>query len=270
MSHNLLTVNELKVYFPIKAGIFRKVVSHVPALNGVDIHLNKDEILGVVGETGSGKSTLARAILRLIEPTSGSVVFEGKNILQLHKKEMIEFRKQSQIVFQDPFSSLNQRKTVLESIGEGLLYHGFVKTKSMQKERVAEILSCVGLSPDIMNRYPHQFSGGQQQRICIGRAIAFNPKMIIFDEALSALDVSIQAQILNLLLELKRKLSLSYLFISHDLSVVKYLCDRTAVLYLGKVIEIGKTSEIFNDPNHPYTQSLISAFEKMQSPLRIT
>ncbi len=258
----LMQVQGLKVHFPVMSGIIRKVVGHVQAVEGVDFDLRRGEVLGIVGETGSGKSTLGRAVLRLIEPTAGEVSFEGQNLLKLDGKGLKEFRKHAQIVFQDPFASLNPRKTVCDSIGEGLLYHGIVKTRAEQQERVAEVLSLVGLPPDIMWRYPHQFSGGQQQRICIGRAISLKPRLIVCDEAVSALDVSVQAQILNLLQELKHTLSLSYIFISHDLSLIKYLCDRVIVLYLGKVMEKASVEELFSNPRHPYTQALLSAIPK--------
>jgi oligopeptide/dipeptide ABC transporter ATP-binding protein len=200
--------------------------------------------------------------LRLIEPTSGELKFKGNNLLALKGEELKAFRRKAQIVFQDPYASLNPRKTIRDNIGEGLLYHGLVKTKSEQSARVAEILSLIGLPSDSMMRYPHQFSGGQQQRICIGRAVALNPDLIVCDEALSALDVSVQAQMLNLLQELKEKYSLSYLFISHDLSCIKYLSDRIIVLYLGKVMEKASVKDLFQNPRHPYTQALLSAIPK--------
>jgi len=262
MSELLLQVRGLKKYYPVKSGVFRKVVGHVHALDGVDFDLKPGEVLGVVGETGCGKSTLGRSVLRLVEPTSGQVSFDGRDVLVFNRDELIGFRKQAQIVFQDPLASLNPRKTVLDCVGEGLLYHGLVKTQAQQKERVADILVQVGLQEDVMFRYPHQFSGGQQQRICIGRAIALGPRLIVCDEALSALDVSVQAQILNLLQELKSRHSLSYIFISHDLSAVQYLCDNVIVLYLGKVMEKASTTDLFNRPCHPYTQALLSAIPK--------
>lgn len=262
MSELLLKARGLKVHFPIVAGIMRKQVGSIKALDGVDIDLDKGEVLGIVGETGSGKSTLGRAVLRLIEPTAGEVEFEGSNVLELSPQELLTFRKEAQIVFQDPFASLNPRKTIRECIGEGLLYHGLVRSRHEQKEQVAEVLSLVGLPADAMYRYPHQFSGGQQQRICIGRAIALRPKLIVCDEAASALDVSVQAQILNLLQDLKKTLGLSYLFISHDLSLIKYLCDRVVVMYLGKVMESASVEALFSQPLHPYTQSLMSAIPK--------
>lgn len=262
MTELLMKVRNLKVHFPVVSGLLRKVVGSIKALDGVDFNLAKGEVLGIVGETGSGKTTLGRAVLKLIEPTSGEIDFDGRNLLKMRPSELINFRKEAQIIFQDPFSSLNPRKTVLDCIGEGLLYHKMIKSRQEQKERVAEVLSQIGLPEDAMFRYPHQFSGGQQQRICIGRAIAFGPRLIVCDEAASALDVSVQAQILNLLQDLKQKLSLSYLFISHDLSLIRYLCDRVVVLYLGKVMEMASVEALFNNPRHPYTQALLSAIPK--------
>lgn len=259
MSDQLLEVRGLKKYYPVMSGILRKVVGQVKALDGIDFDLKPGEVLGIVGESGCGKTTLGKAVLRLIAPTGGEVRFDGRDVLAYDEKELINFRKEAQIVFQDPMASLNPRKTVRECIGEGLVYHGLVRNQAEQKERVAEVLSQVGLPADVMFRYPHQFSGGQQQRICIGRAIAVNPRLIVCDEALSSLDVSVQAQILNLLQELKERLSLSYLFISHDLSSVKYLCDRVIVLYLGKVMEKASVKDLFSHPRHPYTQALLSA-----------
>lgn len=262
MSDVLLKVKDLKKYFPVTAGLFRREVGAVKAVDGVDFTLHAGEVLGIVGESGCGKSTLGRSAIRLIEPTAGEISFAGQNLMGLNKQSLKEMRKQLQIVFQDPYASLNPRKSILEAIGEAMSYHGLVKNKNEQKERVAEILDLVGLSPDIMNRYPHQFSGGQQQRICIGRAIALNPRLIVLDEAVSALDVSVQAQILNLLVDLKNRLGLSYLFISHDLSIVRHICDRVIVLYLGKVMESAATEELFTNPKHPYTQALLSAVPK--------
>lgn len=272
MSEPLLKVRHLKKYFPVTSGLLKRVTGHVHALDDVSFDLPKGKVVGVVGETGSGKSTLGRCVLRLIEPTSGEVEFEGKNLLKFDSSNMFTFRKEAQIIFQDPYASLNPRKSVRDSIGESLLLHGIVKDHHEQNEHVAEILRSVGLSPDMMMRYPHQFSGGQQQRICIGRAIACQPKFIVCDEAVSALDVSVQAQILNLLQELKEKLGLSYLFISHDLSTIKYLSDEVIVLYLGKVMERASVQELFSDPKHPYTQALLSSIPKShpsQKPTRI-
>jgi len=258
----LLEIKDLHVNFPIYAGIFKRKVADLKACNGVSLNLKKGEVLGIVGESGCGKSTLGRAAIRLIDPTYGTVKFLGNDLMSLKKKELMQFRQEAQIVFQDPFSSLNPRKSIRDAIGESLLYHGIVKNLDEQRDHVAEILTQVGLSPDIMNRYPHQFSGGQQQRICIARAIALNPKLIVCDEVVSALDVSVQAQILNLLHDLKERLGLSYLFISHDLSIVRHISDRVVVLYLGKVMETATTKEIFENPKHPYTQALLSSTPK--------
>jgi ABC-type oligopeptide transport system ATPase subunit len=255
----LLEVKGLTKHFPVTSGIFRKVTGYVRALENVSFNLSPGEILGVVGESGSGKSTLGRTVLRLIEPTAGDVEFCGQDVLTFDKDKLKQYRKEAQIVFQDPLSSLNPRKTVFDCIGEALLFHQLVNNRSKQKERVAEVLTQVGLSPDTMYRYPHQFSGGQQQRIAIGRAIALNPRLIICDEALSSLDVSVQAQILELLQELKKRLSLSYLYISHDLSSVRYLCDKVIVLYNGQMMEAATVTELFAHPRNPYTQSLLAA-----------
>lgn len=262
MSEKLLEVRDVRKYFPVTSGLLRNVTGQVHALDGVSFDLMPGEVLGVVGETGCGKSTLGRAVLRLIEPTSGRILFLGKDLLSFDQSELKTFRKEAQMIFQDPFASLNPRKTVKECIGEALVYHGLISSPRELKDRVAEVLIQVGMPPDAMMRYPHQFSGGQQQRICIGRAIALNPRLIVCDEALSALDVSVQAQILELLQELKSRLSLSYLFISHDLSVVRYLCDRVIVLYLGQMMETATVSDLFNHPKHPYTQALLSAIPK--------
>lgn len=262
MSEMLIEAKGLKKFFPITSGIFRKVTGFIQALNGIDLQLFKGQVLGVVGETGCGKSTLGRVILRLLEPTSGELRFEGKDLLNLNQEELKHFRQKAQIIFQDPYASLNPRKTIRDNIGDSLFYHGIVKNREEQSEKVAEILQQIGLQPSVMMRYPHQFSGGQQQRICIGRAVALSPSLIVCDEALSALDVSIQAQMLNLLQELKKKYSLSYLFISHDLSCVHYLADYVIVLYLGKVMEKASAQELFQNPRHPYTQALISAIPK--------
>lgn len=258
----LLKVDHLKKYFPVTAGIFRRQVASVKAVNDVSFHLKEGEVLGIVGESGSGKSTIARAAIRLIEPTEGSIQLLNNDLLSLNKSELRTLRKHFQMIFQDPYASLNPRKTIGESIGEPLRYHGLVKNKTEQEELVKDVLERVGLSASYLHRYPHQFSGGQQQRICIGRAIALKPKLVVCDEALSALDVSVQAQVMNLLIELQQTLGLSYLFISHDLSVIRHVSDRVLVLYLGKVMEMGSTEAVFNNPKHPYTQALLSAIPK--------
>lgn len=258
----LLSVRGLKKYFPIREGLLRRTVAEVKAVDGLDFDLFPGEVLGVVGESGCGKSTVARSVIRLIEPSSGAISYRGTDLLAYSRKQLLAVRPQMQMVFQDPLGSLNPRKRVIEAIGDGLLYHGIAKTSGEARERSAEALQTVGLSPDILERYPHQFSGGQQQRICIARAIALKPRLLICDEAVSALDISVQAQILNLLSELKQSLGLSYLFISHDMSVIRYLCDRVIVLYLGKVMEIATTEELFHNPKHPYTQALLSAIPR--------
>ena len=259
MKEILLQVRGLKKYFPVTAGILRREVASVKAVNGIDFTLYTGEVLGIVGESGCGKSTAGRTAIRLLEPTAGEIWFMGQNLLALNPTQLQQMRIHAQIVFQDPYASLNPRKTVGESIGEALRYHEIVASQQAQDEQVAQIMDRIGLSPDVMRRYPHQFSGGQQQRICIGRAIALNPRLIVCDEALSALDVSVQAQIMNLLIELQRTMGLSYLFISHDLSIVRYICDKVVVLYLGKVMESASAEELFTNPKHPYTRALLSA-----------
>lgn len=262
MTEKLLRIEDLKVHFPIRKGVFRRTVGHLKAVDGVSLSLRQGECLGIVGESGCGKSTLGRAAIRLLEPTSGTVHFQNQDLAALTRGELRRWRRQVQMIFQDPYASLNPRKTIAESVGDPLLHHGIAKNVIQRDEQVGAILQEVGLSPDLMHRYPHQFSGGQQQRICIGRALALSPQLIVCDEAVSALDVSVQAQILNLLAELRRSRNLSYLFISHDLSVVRHLCDRVAVLYLGKVVEIAGTEELFTNPKHPYTQFLLSSVPK--------
>lgn len=260
---NILEVKRLKKYFPIYAGLFRHEVGIIKAVDTIDFSIPQGQVLGMVGESGSGKSTAARAAIRLIEPTSGEIYFEGKSLMDLTAPQLKAIRKDIQMIFQDPYASLNPRKPIWQSIGEALIYHNIVQTQHEQREIVATILKKIGLSPDVMERYPHEFSGGQQQRICIGRAIALNPKLIVCDEAVSALDVSIQAQILNLLAELKDTMGLSYLFISHDLSVIRHLSDELVVLYQGKIVEQGKTEEVFQNPHHSYTKTLLKAIPRL-------
>lgn len=259
MNERLLEVKELKTYFPVRGGFFNRITGYVKAVDGVSFYVNKGETLGLVGESGCGKSTLGRSILRLIEPMDGKVIFKNKNILELTKKEMLKTRKEMQMIFQDPFSSLNPRKTVKEIIGQGYEIHQPNINKKQRDKLVANLLNEVGLDSVYMSRYPHEFSGGQRQRIGVARALALNPDLIIADEPVSALDVSIQSQILNLLNRLQEKLSLTYIFIAHDLSVVKHLSDRIGVMYLGKIVELADGDELYKNPLHPYTQALLSA-----------
>lgn len=257
INSDLLTVKGLTKYFERGGGFLEKPML-VHAVDGVDLKIGKKEVLGLVGESGCGKSTLGRAILRLIEPTSGEIIFNGEDVMKADGKRLRELRKRMQIIFQDPFSSLNPRKRVIDTIGEPLIIHGIAKG-SARKEKVVAILDKVGLSSDSLYRYPHEFSGGQRQRIGIARALAVDPIFIVADEPLSALDVSIQAQIINLLQDLQKSLGISFLFISHDLKVVRYFSERVAVMYLGIIVETGRTEEIFSNPQHPYTEALLSA-----------
>jgi peptide/nickel transport system ATP-binding protein len=254
----LLEVNNLVKFFPIRGGLLSRVVANVKAVNDVSFKIHRGEVLGLVGESGSGKTTAGRAILRLIEPTSGEVKFDGQDVIKLSKNDMREYRKKMQIIFQDPFASLNPRMTVGDIIGEALQIHNLAKGQA-RVDRVAELLRQVGLSPDHMRRYPHEFSGGQRQRIGIARALAVKPEFIVADEPVSALDVSIQAQVVNLLEDLQRDLGLTLLFIAHDLAVVEYICDRVVVMYLGKVMEVAPAKELYLNPKHPYTEALLSA-----------
>jgi oligopeptide/dipeptide ABC transporter ATP-binding protein len=254
----ILEVKDLKKHFPVKKGILRRTVGQVYAVDGISFTIGEGETLGLVGESGCGKSTAGRAILRLIEPTSGTVKMMGQDIAGLSKKELRPFRKQAQIVFQDPFSSLNPRMTAGDIVAEPLLVHG-VANKAERAKLVAALFDRVGLRPAQMANFPHQFSGGQRQRICIARALALGPKLIVGDEPVSALDVSIQAQVINLLQDLQRERRLSYLFISHNLAVVEHISHRIAVMYLGRIVEYATTREIFTNGQHPYTEALLSA-----------
>ena len=255
----LLEVRNLVKHFPIRQGIiFARQVGAVQAVDGITFNVEKGETLGLVGESGCGKTTAGRCILRLIEPTSGDVIFDGKNVPELPKDELRELRKYMQIIFQDPYGSLNPRMTVGDIIGEPLHIHKIAKGADREK-RVREILETVGLSAFHARRFPHEFSGGQRQRIGIARALAVNPRLIICDEPVSALDVSIQAQVINLLQDLQAEFGLTYLFIAHDLSVVKHISDRVAVMYLGKIVELTGKDELYRNPKHPYTQALLSA-----------
>jgi oligopeptide/dipeptide ABC transporter ATP-binding protein len=255
---SLVEIHDLKKHFPVGEGLFSRGKGAVKAVDGVDLTVNEGETLGLVGESGCGKSTLGRAILRLIEPTSGEVVFAGKNLLAMSQRELRDTRREMQIIFQDPYASLNPRMRVGDIIGEGLEIHKLARGKA-KRDRVMELLRQVGLREDHYPRYPHEFSGGQRQRIGIARALAVNPKFIVCDEPVSSLDVSIQAQIINLLQELQEKMHLTYLFISHDLRVVEHISHRVAIMYLGKVVEIAPADVIYRDPKHPYTKALLSA-----------
>jgi oligopeptide/dipeptide ABC transporter ATP-binding protein len=255
---SLLEIRDLKKYFPVGDGFFSRKKGNVKAVDGVNLTINEGETLGLVGESGCGKSTLGRTILRLIEPTSGEVIFHGKNLLALSARELREIRREMQIIFQDPYASLNPRMRVGDIVGEGLEIHKLAKGKA-KRDRIMELLHQVGLREDHYPRYPHEFSGGQRQRIGIARALAVNPKFIVCDEPVSSLDVSIQAQIINLLQELQEKMHLTYLFISHDLRVVEHISHRVAIMYLGKVVEIAAGETIYRDAKHPYTRALLSA-----------
>jgi oligopeptide transport system ATP-binding protein len=255
----LLRIKNLKKYFPIRGGLFSREVARVHAVDDISFEILKGETLGLVGESGCGKSTTGRCILRLIEPTEGEVWFEDKNVTTLDKRSLRHLRRDMQIIFQDPYASLNPRMTVGSIIGEALVIHKLAKSKREREERVVSLLETVGLSSDHLRRYPHEFSGGQRQRIGIARALAVSPKLIVADEPVSALDVSIQAQVINLLEDLQKQFNLTYLFIAHDLSVVEHISTRVAVMYLGKIVEIAAGKELYTNPKHPYTEALLSA-----------
>jgi peptide/nickel transport system ATP-binding protein/oligopeptide transport system ATP-binding protein len=257
-ARNLVVLQNVKKHYPVTKGFLHRQVGNIRAVDGVDVAIRKGETLGLVGESGCGKSTLGRVILRLEEATEGEILYDGRNISKLSRREMHAYRKRMQIIFQDPYSSLDPRQTIGRIIGEGLVIHG-VGGPAERRERVEYLMDVVGLRPEQYGRYPHEFSGGQRQRIGIARALALNPEFIICDEPLSALDVSIQAQVINLLQDLQQEYRLTYLFISHDLSVVRHISDRVAVMYLGSLVELADTEEIFEKPLHPYTQALLRA-----------
>jgi len=255
----LVSVKNLKKHFPIKSGFLKKTVGHVKACDGLTFDIMPGETLSLVGESGCGKSTTGRTVLRLLEPTEGTIEYNGKSVTDMNKKELVDLRTEMQIIFQDPYSSLNPRMTVGEMIKEPLIEHGLYKRGPELDQRVVDIVTMCGLADYHVNRYPHEFSGGQRQRIGIARALALEPKFVVADEPVSALDVSIQSQVINLMKDLQKEMGLSYLFISHDLSVVRHISDRIGVMYLGDLVELSEKKEMFDNPRHPYTHALLSA-----------